>query len=236
MSRNYLTLNNYDGSITGVKELPAGPNDVVSPGGLASIQHHWTQGMGGLGDRTSDVFAGTGERYPAGVYGNLYHPNSHASVHERHYGPHTIDTQDITLSGKPYHWESKLSNAKNTVVENYTDLDEFELVENDPPIATDKPTPSVSVPITPIDIQAPKQNTISAYLLLFLFLIAYITFDFWSESIHLFVHQHINKGVKSTWKQYFLLSTVTTVVFLLLLVVNDIPLREIESSSLMQPF
>ena len=227
MSRKYLTLNNYDGSITGFGENPAGPNDIASPGGLASIHHHWTQGMGGLGDRTSDVFAGTGERYPAGVYGSLYEPNSHSSIHQRHYGPHTVDTQETTLSGQPYHWQSKSTNSKrDPIVENYTDISNFDLVDEQ--IRQD-------VAVTTGGAET-GVDTISAYFMLVLFLVAYITFEFWSESVHLFIQQYINKGVKTTWKQYLALAVVATVTFLLFLTAMDIPLSKIESSSLVPPF
>ena len=252
MSRRYLTLNNYDGSITGLDGMPAGPNDVVSAGGLASIQHHWTQGMGGLGDRTTDVFAGTGERYTAGPYGNLYHPESHGSVHERHYGPHTVDTQQKTLAGQPYHWESKSSKLPigndNSSIENYTDLDSLELVDETPlidenkshidkKIKQHKPSHIFNENIIHTQIyNNSDKSKISAYVLLILFLFAFITFDFWSETVKSFIEQYVFKGKAIAWNKYLLMSIIATVMFILLLIVMDIPLGELETSSLIPPF
>src|SRR5688572_15813895 len=101
MSGRYLTLDRYNGSLMGLQDNPAGPEDVSSPGGLATIQHHWTHGLGGVGDRTRDVFAGMGDRYSQGVYGHLYHPNSHSSVNDYYYGPQTLQTQNSMLNGQP---------------------------------------------------------------------------------------------------------------------------------------
>jgi hypothetical protein len=106
MSR-YISLVNYDGTLTGRTENPAGPYDIASPGGLATIQHHWTGGMFGIGDRTYDVYAGTGDRYPYGEYGNLYRPDSHADVHKYYVGPYTSRTEYHTIDGEPYFWQEK---------------------------------------------------------------------------------------------------------------------------------
>lgn len=226
MNRNYLTLNRYDGSITGLQDTPAGPNDIVSPGGLATIQHHWSQGMGGIGDRTPDVFAGTGERYPSGIYGNLYHPDSHGSVHERHYGPHTINTEDKTLSNQPYHWQTKTPST----VENFTEI------KTEPIELLDDPTDTTSKPQSSAVSSSSNSRTISAYFLLLIFLIAFITFDFWSEAVHRFIHQKLNKGMKASWKQYTLYAIVATMIFLITIYFVGIPLRDIETSSLLPPF
>jgi hypothetical protein len=104
MSR-YLTLTNYDGSLGGLIADPAGPYDVASPGGLASMQHHWTHGLFGRPEQYSDAYFGTGDRYPAAEYGNLYVPNRHASIYELQYGPNSQATEYHTFSGEPYYWD-----------------------------------------------------------------------------------------------------------------------------------
>lgn len=108
----YLTLNQYDGSLggthahTGPHEIPpAGYYDVASPGGLASIQHHWTHGLFGKPEQVYDAYAGTGDRYIAGEYGNLYKPRSHASVYDLYRGPSSNATEYQTFSGEPYYWQ-----------------------------------------------------------------------------------------------------------------------------------
>ncbi len=107
MSRKYLTLNKFDGSLGGLQQYPAGPYDVSSPGGLSSIDHHWTHGIYGIPDRTYDVYAGTGDRYVSGEYGNLYRPSSHADVWSYYGGPDTIKTDNRTLTGDAYFWDNK---------------------------------------------------------------------------------------------------------------------------------
>lgn len=106
----YLSLNYYDGTLEGVQEnyfrengLPV--DKYLSPGGLSTLKHHWTEGLGGPGDITPDVFVGTGERYPQGVYGNLYVPQSHSAVNQVYKGPHTELTEKATLHGRPYYWD-----------------------------------------------------------------------------------------------------------------------------------
>jgi hypothetical protein len=104
--QKYLPLNKYDGTLTGLVRYPAGPDDVASPGGLATIQHHWTRGMFGRPEYTTDVYAGTGDRYIYGEYGNLYRPNSHADINSFYRGPKSQATENTTINGDPYYWKN----------------------------------------------------------------------------------------------------------------------------------
>lgn len=104
MYGKYLTMNQYDGSLGGLMPNPAGPHDVSSPGGLSDIQHHWTRGMFGIPETTTDVYAGTGDRYIAAEYGNLYQPASHGYVNEFYHGPKSRQTEYVNLEGQPYFW------------------------------------------------------------------------------------------------------------------------------------
>lgn len=52
-------------------EIPL--DEVVStPGGVSSRYHHPTYGFNGRGNASSDIFAGQGDQYISGIYGNLY--------------------------------------------------------------------------------------------------------------------------------------------------------------------
>jgi hypothetical protein len=102
--KRYLTLNEYNGALTGLLSNPAGAMDSPSPGGLSSIDHHWTHGLFGYGDRVLDAYEGTGDRYIYGPYGNLYTPNAHASIYDDYRGPSTSQTQNVDLHGDPYFW------------------------------------------------------------------------------------------------------------------------------------
>lgn len=110
----YLNMNQYDGSLGGQQPNPAGRHDVSSPGGLSSIQHHWTHGMFGTPEVSADVYGGTGNRYIAAEYGNLYQPASHGYVHSMYYGPDTQKTEHTTLEGEPYFWMNTSEYAKST--------------------------------------------------------------------------------------------------------------------------
>jgi hypothetical protein len=90
--RTYQGFSNYDGTLAGGKENSyvdtlygnptyrgieydwEVPDDMVvgSPGGVSSIQHHYTHGFYGRGNTSSDIYAGQGQRYNSGLYGNMY--------------------------------------------------------------------------------------------------------------------------------------------------------------------
>lgn len=110
----YQTLDAYDGTLGGKLPLPAGPRDVTSPGGLSVLQHHWTQGMFGKPERVYDAYAGTGERYLVGdSYGNMYVPDSHASINQFYRGPGSDPTEFHTFGGDPYYWNNMSNNPRN---------------------------------------------------------------------------------------------------------------------------
>jgi hypothetical protein len=100
----YLTLNSYNGALGGIQPNPAGPNDTPSPGGLSSIDHHWTHGLFGWPEQVTDAYAGTGDRYIYGQYGNMYTPNAHTDLYTDYHGPHTDRTEYRDLHGDPYFW------------------------------------------------------------------------------------------------------------------------------------
>lgn len=77
----YRNLKDYDGGPTNPShdDSPGEydyeiPDDMVvgSPGGLSTTYHHYTHGFYGRGNTSSDVYAGEGNQYISGVYGNLY--------------------------------------------------------------------------------------------------------------------------------------------------------------------
>lgn len=104
MHRRYQSFQEIDGTLFGRQETPPGPYDVSSPSGLATIQHHYSQGMFGPNQITTDVYSGTGERYIDGEYGNLYKPHDHASITDYYNGPQSARTEYTTLGGRPYYW------------------------------------------------------------------------------------------------------------------------------------
>jgi len=73
-------MSNYIGSLYGQPNYDGVAYDweipdnlvLASPGGVSSVHHHWTKGFNGIGNTSSDIYAGQAQRYNAGVYGNLY--------------------------------------------------------------------------------------------------------------------------------------------------------------------
>ena len=50
------------------------PDHIVisSPGGVSAIHHHYTKGLYGRGDNSSDIYGNASNRYISGEYGNIY--------------------------------------------------------------------------------------------------------------------------------------------------------------------
>ena len=83
---DYQTLDKFSGNLYGEPRYEGleydfeVPDNLVvgSPGGVDTIHHHWTKGFNGRGNASSDIYAGQGERYNAGVFGNLYNTGQEA--------------------------------------------------------------------------------------------------------------------------------------------------------------
>ena len=85
---SYQQLKNVNGSLygeaqyRGIEYDSEIPDDYVvsSPGGVSSIYHHYTKGFNGPGNNSGDIYAGQGDPYISGVYGNMYQPGNSADV------------------------------------------------------------------------------------------------------------------------------------------------------------
>ena len=90
---NYQNVGNYTGSLYGDVRYQGIEYDwevpdnlvIASPGGVSAVHHHWTKGLNGRGNLSGDMFAGQGERYIAGVYGNLYETGQEAGQQQGYY-------------------------------------------------------------------------------------------------------------------------------------------------------
>lgn len=225
----YLSLDRYDGSLTGLQQYPPGQYDVATPGGLSSMQHHWTRGFGGVGDRVSDVFAGTGDRYISGEYGSMYQPNSHSAAHDMYAGPTTAATQRTTLDGNPYYWDAK--QKKSSTREHFTNVNpNVELIKPDfsIPKAVKKLPPVAETVVDDTD-DAPGKT--SKYLLIFVLLLAFITFDFWAETVHRFIRQRLHGGKDATWQRYVLYSVCASTALACFMYAIGIPIGDLEGTS-----
>lgn len=237
----YLSLNYYDGTLEGVQEnyfrengLPV--DKYLSPGGLSTLKHHWTEGLGGPGDITPDVFVGTGERYPQGVYGNLYVPQSHSAVNQVYKGPHTELTENATLHGRPYYWDqsspsvpvqniqiqdTQIPPLKSTPllkstrksgkkgIEGFTTKNIGKDGEFELLSDTQNRGRSVETDVTDLGI-----DTTTFYFSLTVMTFAFVVAGFWHDSFRKFAEQYLNSGRGVTWQKNSLYAIGLSVLFL----------------------
>jgi len=198
MARNYLTLDRYDGSLTGIE----GRIPVYS-------SHSWEN----EGENTvSDLFIDKGDRSLSGLYGHFYGPSTHVDL----YGlPDTRQPRPgRPASGRPYQWRPKK-------IEKFIPADaNFELVENDDEMAINNLTP---------------KKTISTYTLFFILLMAFIAFDFWCRTAHMFLEQHVHNGKTISWKTYIFYSVIIVLLLFCFVSLLGVPLERIETSPLVSP-
>jgi hypothetical protein len=225
MSR-YLTLDYYNGTLDGVQNNYYGERGLrvdknLSPGGLSTLQHHWTEGLGGPGDITPDVFVGTGDRYKSGVYGNLYIPESHAAVHEVYKGPHTNLTENKTLSGKSYYWKPPKKGQKEGFkpMKHIKDTNrDFELIKDSPMMPNPKEYLKNHNLREDFTTDVSKWGDSSAfYFSLFVMVFGLVIAGFWHDSLRKFIEQYLNNSQFITWQKYGLYSVGLTILFLVFL-------------------
>lgn len=90
---NYQSLQSYNGSLYGEPRYQGLEYDwevpdnqiVASPGGTSSVHHHWTKGFYGAGNQSADWYAGQGDRYISGEYGNMYQSGQTATQDQGYY-------------------------------------------------------------------------------------------------------------------------------------------------------
>jgi len=247
MSRRYLPLNDYDGSLIGLQSNPAGPYDVPSPGGLASMQHHWSHGLFGPPERVVDVYAGTGDRYIHGEYGNMYVPNSHANVYNNYRGPHSDRTEHSTVRNDPYYWnEKKSSQTKVKSVENFegSNVELIEDVSQQPKVVVSKIPHSQKSVVKNIQnsdftklteltkltdpsfvsMSEPKGSSSSSSKTTIIIVVIFIIIcaKLWDETLHSFIVQRLSGGKEISWVRYGIYAVLATILLLTVVHVADI--------------
>lgn len=217
MSFTYQQLSTYSGNLYGEPraqgieydwEVPM--NQVVaSPGGVSDIQHHWTGGMYGRGNTSSDIYAGQGYRYPSAMFGSLYrsghktgqdYPTMYTEAPDHQYWKNEEPQQ--------YSYSQTQADLKGSSLLDVPNMEGYEKVDL---ADTDK------VSVVPGDQYQSSVKTQGGKWLLFIVLIfAVVVAFFWSESIKGFISQVVYNGKRFhtiSWPQLVLISALITSVF-----------------------
>lgn len=73
------------------------------------------------------------------------------------------------------------------------------------------------------------QHSSNTVLVFFLIIIAFIAFDFWTETVHRFTIQVLHSNSTPSWKRTALYSLIVTGIFLLIVYFSDVELIQFES-------
>ena len=223
MGSNYQQIGNYNGSLYGTPQHQGLEYDwevpdhgiVGSPGGVSTVHHHPTKGFYGRGNTSSDIFAGTGQGYLAGGFGNLYETGHNAIYKEQMFS----DPPDYQ------HWQHQepqqqdLQYSEMPKTENYESGHDssFELIESD----NYSKNPSVEGFSNGTNIGV--KSKMSPWLLLLLILFIFIVIFLWSKTGDRFIVQYLNNGRKPSWQKMTVYSLVATVVLILILYLVGFP-------------
>ncbi len=218
-SRSYQTFKNldrYGGSLIsngspqygGIEYDYEVPDNIVvaSPGGVSTTQHHWTKGMYGNGASTYDIYAGEGNRYPYGEFGNLYQVGQNAGTEMGLY-PSPPD-QMYTPNQSSYH------------VENYTPMTRQSTMS---PMSVNQPMSRLDTAVPPgmEMISAPDTTEVSSvinaakgdlqdlthsvvvpniWVVLIMFMFLFLAFDFVTRAGESVIFDKFHGGKVPNWK------------------------------------
>lgn len=201
------------------------PDNVVisSPGGVSSTHHHWTkEGLYSNTLSTKDIYAGEGEAYPYGEYGNIYQKGESAPYYMGEYGNNPDDNRYLGLrTGNEGDVESAFVNmfpeTKSSKKENFTN----NITENDKIHVDDL--------LNNLGKNDKKQQIKinNPFLLFFIFLLAFVAFTFWGNASVSFISQ-IHKSPMN-WKDMLLYAIFFTVALFVAANVEGIPFVTFEN-------
>lgn len=237
---SYKSIDDYSGSLygrvqeDGIEYDWEVPDNLVvgTPGGVSTVHHHYTKGFDGRGNTSSDIYGGQGDRYIAGVYGNLYGLGQTAPQ-ELGYYPKAPDTKYWNNETSPQtsytYSSSNLSNfSRDPYPSNSSPLNEiddsFELIGS----LEDEQKPPLVENFKLIE-KDDNTTTYSPAALFIIFLLVFIVFSLWAETGLLFMNQKIHKGKTPSWKTSLLYTSIITLVLILILWAIGIPLTKFES-------
>ena len=240
---SYQNLNGYTGELYGEPQYKNAEYDweiadnllVGSPGGVSSIHHHYTKGFNGKGNSSSDIYAGQGQRYISGEYGNLYQTGHMASQAQGMYAAAPDYQYWQNQPPQQYDYDHSEANEWTPFAQNYnqpgsyqssqkkvegyqnTSETQFDLIDQ---------SDTQDVHDSPIDLR--PAITINLWMLFILFLISFVVFAFWSETGLLFVKQKMHSGNRVSWQRMVIYSSVITAVFILFIYMSGVPIATFE--------
>ena len=195
------------------------PDNMVvgSPGGVSGIQHHWTKGMYSNESSTWDVYAGEGDRYVYGEFGNLYQVGQNAAQQNHQYGP----APDVMFT----------QNQSTAHVDNFTPVD---LQGEAPPVPQGAPSGVEMLPSSDTDESVPvnadkrRVMVLNPILLFLLFAAVYFALDLWGQAGESFISSYFHKGRALSWKWLLFYAVIFTLVVFVLAYSIEVPLISIE--------
>ena len=240
---DYQTLSKYSGTLYGEPKYNGieydweVPDNVVigSPGGVSTIHHHYTKGFDGRGNTSSDIYAGQGEIYNSGEYGNLYNTGHTASQVQGYY-PAAPDYQ-YWQNQEPQQYTYYNSEAamrapfmkeygnpgsfmsdpkkKSFGTENFSHPvssdEEYTLIDDISPIVQNVRN-EIKGDVSDIVQDVVHKSLPSTYALLFIGVIVFIMFVLWSNSINSLAAKYLFKTDKMNMKQTLILTAVITAI------------------------
>lgn len=211
--RTYQTLQHYRGSLfsspqyTGIEYDFEVPDNVVvsSPGGVSTTQHHWTKGMYGNGASTYDVYAGEGNMYQYGEFGNLYSVGQNASTQSGMFPPGT--DQMYTGNQSTSHIENFTYDPKN--------LPRSKPMENLEFISAPDTTKTTSVAEalkTDLNVLTHKIVLPNPWIILLMFVFLYIALDFVTRAGESVLFAKFHGGKTPDWRWLVFYASIFTIL------------------------
>lgn len=233
MAGQHQKISEYTGNLYGTPhyqgieydwEVP--DNEVIgSPGGVSSIHHHYTKGFYGKGNTSSDVYAGQGQRYNSGLYGNLYQSGQEASQAMGYYPAapdyqywQNQEPQQYSHSHQP--GEAPLPGSPIMGFPQKEDFDfdpSFELIDSDEYPMKDGSEVSI-------------QTKISPWVVLLIIFVIFIVFYLWAKAGDRFMVKYLHDGKRPSWKRLVVYSLIATVILGLILYLSGFPMATFEST------
>lgn len=256
---NYQTLKSYDGSLYGKPEFRGLEYDwevpdnlvVASPGGVSSVHHHWTKGFNGRGNTSADIYAGEGDRYIAGEYGNMYQSGQSAAQAQGYYSAapdyqywqnetppqYSLGGEQInpflSKSGLIYPPTNSTPSGPKSIEKYELSTNDFELIE---PSYNQKKSPQSEHLLSDENIKLTekkaenviKVSKISPLILFVFFVLLFMTFHFWANASDSFLSQVVHKGKTVKWQQTLLYAIIMSIIFIVIVWILGIPLITFE--------